>query len=84
MKTKGQSEGEFNHDLRSRVVVADIALPGVGRQEQSASHPVRQHTNVLGLLLVRGVEMEQHALLLHSHQAFIEPGSLSCALTRLS
>ena len=65
-------------------MVADITLPGVGRQEQPASNPVRQDTNILGLLLVRGVEMEQHPLLLHSHQAFIQPGPLCSGLTRLS
>ena len=65
-------------------MVADIALPGVGGQEQPACHPVRQHSNILGLLLVRGVEMEQHSLLLHRHQALVKPRPLSGALTGLS
>ena len=81
MKTKGQSEGEFNHDLRGGVVVADVALPGVGGEKQPPRHPVRQNTHVLGLLLIRGVEVEQHALLLHGHQALIEPGPLCPGLT---
>ena len=65
-------------------MVADIALPGVGRQEQPASHPVRQDTNILGLLLVRGVEVEQHSLLLHRHQALIKPRPLGGGLTGLA
>ena len=84
MNTEGQSEGELNHDLGSGVVVADIALPGVGGEEQPARHPVGQHSDVLGLLLIRGVEVEQHSLLLHRHQALIKPGTLRGALTGLS
>ena len=30
-------------DLRGGVVVADVALPGVGGQEESPRHPVGQH-----------------------------------------
>ena len=43
MNTEGESEGELNHDLGSGVVVADIALPRVGGQEQPPRHPVGQH-----------------------------------------
>ena len=84
MNPEGQSEGELNHDLGSGVVVADVALPGVGREEEPAGHPVRQDAHVLGLLLVRGVEMEQHSLLLHRHQALVEPRPLCGRLTGLA
>ena len=80
MYSKCEPEGEFDHDLGSGVVVTHVTLSRVGRQEQSARHPVRQHAHGLpggpGLLLVCGVEVEQHPLLLHSHQALVQPGTV--------
>ena len=71
-------------NLRGGVVVADVALPGVWREEQPPRHPVGQHAHVLGFLLVGGVEVEQHSLLLHRHQALVKPRPLGGSLTGLA
>ena len=66
-------------------MVADVALPGVGGEEQPPSHPVGQHWQLLlrALFVFIGTEVEQHALLFHSNQAFVEPGPLSRSLSPL-
>ena len=81
MYSKCQPEGKLYDDLRSRVVVANVTLSRVRREKEAASHPVRQHSHPLPgpstrLLVVSWVEMEQHSLLLHSHQALVQPGTV--------
>ena len=81
MYSKCQPEGELYDDLRSRVVVANVTLSRVRREKEAASHPVRQPSHPLPgpstrLLVVSWVEMEQHSLLLHSHQALVQPGTV--------
>merc|ERR1712110_554016 len=84
MNSEGETEGQLNHNLRSGVVIADVALSRVRAEEQSARHPVGEHsvrpltrtprTQIL-LHLTRD-KMKQHPLLLDRDQAFVEPGTL--------
>ena len=81
MNPEGQPEGELYHDLGGGVMVADVALPGVGGEEEPASHPVGQDSDSLlvrgpRVLLLSRVEVEQHPLLLHCHQALVQPGTV--------